>query len=121
MGQVTDNFLAGLSERGDEPPVRKITGTIRIDLRHDGGIDHWNLTFDRGQVSVEREAQGRQGADLHMITDSEVFDSLASGQAHASAAVLRGAILVTGDQEKLVAFQRLFPGPPRKATRGRRP
>jgi putative sterol carrier protein len=109
MGQVTEAFLTGLSKRGDEPPLRKITGTIRIDLRESGKIDHWNLTFDRGKVSVDKEPAGR--VDCHIITDGELFDRLAGGRANAMAAVLRGAILVRGDLDRLVAFQRLFPGP----------
>lgn len=114
MSQVTEAFLTGLSERGNEPPVRKITGTIRIDLRDNGKVDHWHLTFDGGKVSVKQEAKGRGQADCHMITDGELFDRLAGGRGNAMAAVLRGAILVRGDLDKLVAFQRLFPGPPNK-------
>lgn len=119
MGQVTEAFLTGLSERGDEPPVRKITGTMRIDLRDNGKVDYWHLTFDGGTVGAKREAKGRGRADCHMITDSELFDRMVGGRANAMAAVLRGAILVRGDLNKLVAFQRLFPGPPSKASRGR--
>ena len=114
MGQVTEAFLTGLSERGDEPPVRKITGTIRIDLRDNGKVDYWHLTFDGGKVSVKQEAKGRGRADCHMITESELFDRLVAGRANAMAALLRGAVLVRGDLDKLVAFQRLFPGPPSK-------
>ena len=111
MGQVTEAFLTGLSERGDEPPVRKITGTIRIDLRQNGKVDYWSLTFDGGKVGVKKEAKAKGRADCHIYTDSELFDRMASGRANAMAAVLRGAVLVRGDLDKLVAFQRLFPGP----------
>jgi hypothetical protein len=122
MGQVTEAFLTGLSERGEEPSLRKITGSIRIDLRENGKVDYWYLTFDGGKVSVKQEAKGRGSADCHIFTDSELFDRMAGGRANAMAAVLRGAILVRGDLDKLVAFQRLFPGPPgRTTTRGSKP
>lgn len=118
MGQVTEAFLTGLSDRGDEPPVRKITGSVRIDLRENGKVDYWYLTFDGGKVSVKKEATGRRGADCHIFTDSELFERMAAGRANAMAAVLRGGILVRGDLDKLVAFQRLFPGPPSRTARG---
>jgi len=121
MGQVTEAFLTGLSERGDEPLVRKITGRIRIDLRQNGEVDRWDLTFDEGKVSVKRNTQGRDNADCHLITDSELFDRMAAGRTNVMAAVLRGALLMRGDLDKVLAFQRLFPGPPRKTTRGRKP
>lgn len=124
MGQVTEAFLTGLSQRGDEPSVRKITGSIRIDLRGHGKVENWYLTFHGGEVSVKKfskdEAKGGH-ADCHMVTDSELFDRMAGGRANAMAAVLRGAIYVRGDLDKLVAFQRLFPGPPDESTRGSRP
>ncbi|HZM80432.1 MAG TPA: SCP2 sterol-binding domain-containing protein [Candidatus Limnocylindrales bacterium] len=122
MGQVTEAFLTGLSERGDEPPLRKITGTYRIDLRDNGKVDHWYLTFDGGKVSVKNSSKNgaKSRADCHMITDSELFDRMAGGRANAMAAVLRGAILVRGDLDKVVAFQRLFPGPPSHTARGRK-
>lgn len=119
MGQVTEAFLTGLSDRGDEPAVRKIMGTIRIDLRDNGKVDHWNLTFDGGRVSVNKEAQGREGADCQLTIDGELFDRIASGRANAMAAILRGAILARGNLDLFLAFQRLFPGPPRKTTPGR--
>jgi putative sterol carrier protein len=119
MGQVTEAFLSGLPERGDETSARKMTGTMRIDLRDNGKVDYWHLTFDGGKVSAKKEAKGRGSADCHLITDSELFDRMVGGRANAMAAVLRGTILVRGDLNKLVAFQRLFPGPPSKASRGR--
>jgi len=116
MSQVAEAFLTGLSERGDDPSLRKITGTIRIDLRNNGKVDHWHLTFDGGKVSVKQSNNAAKGsrADCHMITDSELFERMAGGRANAMAALLRGAVLVRGDLDKLVAFQRLFPGPPSK-------
>jgi putative sterol carrier protein len=68
-------------------------------------------------VSVKKEAQGHGRADCHMVTDGELFDRMAAGRANAMAAMLRGAVHVRGDLDKLVAFQRLFPGPPGKTVR----
>jgi hypothetical protein len=118
MGQVTEAFLTGLSERGDDPALRKMTGSIRIDLRDNGKVEYWHLTFDRGRVSVKKEARGRH-ANCQVVTDSELFDRLAAGRANAMAAVLRGAMHTRGDLDKFLAFQRLFPGPPRKTGRKR--
>ncbi len=48
------------------------------------------------------------------MTDREMFSRLVTGQANATAAILRGTVIVTGATELLVRFQRVFPGPPRK-------
>jgi putative sterol carrier protein len=47
-------------------------------------------------------------------TDQAIFDRIVKGEANAMAAFLRGAIDLEGDRGLLLAFQRVFPGPPRK-------
>ena len=53
-------------------------------------------------------------ADCVVRADRALFDGIASGEANAMAAFLRGAVEIDGDRGLLLAFQRAFPGPPRK-------
>jgi hypothetical protein len=48
-----------------------------------------------------------------------LFERIARGEANATAAVLRGAVIIDGDMELLVQLQKLFPGPPAKRRRRR--
>jgi putative sterol carrier protein len=52
-------------------------------------------------------------ADCAIRADTAFFDRLANGEENAMAAVLRGALVCTGDVELLLAIQRVFPGPAR--------
>jgi putative sterol carrier protein len=51
-------------------------------------------------------------ADCVASSERALFDAVASGQANAFAAALRGEIDLEGEVALLLEFQRLFPGPP---------
>jgi putative sterol carrier protein len=111
MTDATAEFFEALAGRGHEPVLAKATGTLRFDLSDGGGrAERWLITISQGDVAVShRNAK----ADCVVRTDRTLFDGIASGQANAMAAFLRGAIEVDGDRGLLLAFQRAFPGPPR--------
>ena len=112
MTDATTEFFEALAARGHEPALAKATGTLRFDLR-DGGAraERWLITISKGDVAVShRNAK----ADCVIRVDRTLFDRIAGGEANAMAAFLRGAIEVEGDRGLLLAFQRAFPGPPRK-------
>jgi putative sterol carrier protein len=114
MTDATTEFFEALAARGHEPALAKATGTLRFDLR-DGGAraERWLITISKGDVAVShRNAR----ADCVVRADRTVFDRIASGQTNALAAFLRGAMDVEGDRGLLLAFQRAFPGPPRKGS-----
>ncbi len=50
------------------------------------------------------------GADCVISADIGTFDEIISGRMNAMAAVLRGAVGITGKVVLLTALQRLFPG-----------
>ena len=110
MTDATTDFFRALGERGHEPALEKVTGTIRFDLTGGQRPARWLVAIGTGDVSVSRK---RGKADCLVRVDRMLFDRIASGEANAMAAVLRGAIDVEGDRALLVAFQRLFPGPPK--------
>jgi len=110
MASPTEVFFEELSRRGHEPMLGKAIGTIRLDLAvADGGSERWFVSIDRGDVRVSRD-----GATAGCIVraDRSLFDAIASGRANPMAAMLRGALIVEGDPDLLVLFQRLLPGPP---------
>ena len=108
MDTTTKAFFEGLDGRHD-PALEKANGTIRFDLKEDGRIERWFVAIDGGDISVSR----RNAAAACVVRASgSTFASLARGKANAMAAVLRGALMVEGDLELLVRFQRLLPSPP---------
>ena len=116
MTDATARFFEELGERGHEPLLGRITGTIRFDLDHDTTVERWFVAIDKGDVKVSHK---NAKADTIVRVDRELFDGMAGGRINAMAAVLRGVISVQGDLEIVTVFQRLFPGPP--PSRARRP
>jgi putative sterol carrier protein len=112
MTDATTEFFQGLATRGHEPVLAKATGTLRFDLR-DGGAraERWLITIDKGDVAVSHK---NAKADCVVRADRALFEGIASGESNAMAAFLRGAVEIDGDRGLLLAFQRAFPGPPRK-------
>jgi len=105
----TAAFFDGLAERGHEPLLEYTSGTVRFELTNGKRTERWLVSIDKGDIAVSR----RKGtADCTLRAPRDVFDSVVSGETNATAAVLRGAIVLEGNWELLVVFQRLFPGPP---------
>jgi putative sterol carrier protein len=109
MADATTEFFDELSERGHEPLLEKVTGTVRFDLGARRQTDHWLVAIVKGDVAVSRK---NAPADCTVQMDKALFDGIASGRENAVAALLRGAIGIEGDIELLMLFERLFPGPP---------
>ena len=112
MTDATTEFFEEFAARGHDPALAKVSGTLRFDVR-DGGAraERWLVSIEKGDVALShRNAK----ADCVVRVDRTVFDRIASGEANAMAAFLRGAVQIEGDRGLLLAFQRVFPGPPRK-------
>lgn len=107
MTNATEEFFADLASRGHVPALGKAKGTIRFDLKGER-TTRWLVTIADGDVEVSRKS-GK--ADCVVRADRALFDRIASGQANAFAAVLRGAMELDGDRGLLLPFQRLFTGP----------
>lgn len=117
MTAATAEFFDDLGRRGHEPLLESADGSLRFDLADGDEVEHWLVRIHKGDVSVSRE---KAGADCVVGADKALFDAVASGEANAMAAVLRGALRVDGEVELLVLIQRLLPGPP-GSQRSRRP
>ena len=117
MADMTAEFFNALAERGHEPLLEKATGTMRFDLTDGKRIDRWLVAVTKGDIVVSRR---NVRADAVVVADKALFERIASGEANAMAAMLRGEMGVDGDVRLVMAFQRLLPGPQR-ARKRRRP
>ena len=111
MSDAILEFFQELGRRGHEPLLAKVTGSVRFDLVDDGRTDRWLVTVDQGDTTVRHKGGA---ADCTIQADRALFARLCRGEENAMAAVLRGALVCTGDVELLFAIQRILPGPPRQ-------
>jgi SCP-2 sterol transfer family len=110
MADLTTAFFERLAGT-PQPLLSRVSTTVRIDLEDGKSVDHWLLDIQRGNVSVTRR-KAKADAVLHL--DRALFERLVTGRANSLASMLRGLITVEGSTIHLVAFQRLFPGPPHR-------
>jgi putative sterol carrier protein len=115
MTDATAEFFGGLARKGD-PLLERARGTVRLELADGKRVDRWLLTIDNGDVTVSRK---NARADCTVRADKALFVGIARGEVNATAAVLRGALIIDGDMELMVQLQKLFPGPPAKHGRRR--
>jgi predicted lipid carrier protein YhbT len=108
------NFFKELDGREHEPLLAKVTGTVRFDLTEGGRTDRWLVAVNKGAIAVSHQGGA---ADCVIRADRALFGRLCRGEENAMAAVLRGALVCSGDVELLFAIQRLVPGPPRERQR----
>ncbi len=102
-------FLQTLEGHRDHRALQHVSGTIRFDLRRGDSVTPWSVRIVNGSVSV---AHRKVGADCIAIMDEDLFVAITRGEVNAVAAALRGDIEMEGQVGLLLAFQRLFPGPP---------
>ncbi len=112
---VVERFFAELA--GPQPLLGNRSGTLRFEITDDGDVTYTYVSIDRGTIEVSRK-KGR--ADAVLRIDRALAADLVTGRANAMAAVLRGVVDPEGDLGLLIAFQRLFPGPPPKRARSGR-
>jgi putative sterol carrier protein len=108
MTDPTGQFFEELAQRGYEPRLKNASGTVRFDIANGKKTVTWFVALDKGNVAVSRSGGA---ADCTIGGRKELFEKLASGQANAVAAVLRGTLTVAGDWRLLVFVRRILPGP----------
>ena len=114
MTDATAVFFDELARQGRVPVLGDAVGTVRLELVSDSQVEVWRVGLDHGDVLVSQE---EGDADCVVRGDKALFDGIAAGEVNAMAALLRGALTFQGDPELLVRLQRVFPGPPRGASR----
>jgi hypothetical protein len=110
MSDDVVEFFSELGRRGQEPLLAKVTGRVRFDLVDGGRTDRWLVAVDKGDIVVSHRGGP---AECTIQAERALFERLCRGEENAMAAVLRGALVCTGEVELLFASQRIFPGPPR--------
>ena len=109
MADATADFFNALAERGHEPLLESATGTVGFELADGKKTERWLVSIDKGDLTVSHR---NLGADCTLRAKKSLFEKMAGGTVNATAAVLRGEVMLEGDWELMVLFQRLFPGPP---------
>ena len=109
MVDATAKFFEDLGSHGHEPLLEKASGSLRFELTDGNAVERWRVEVRKGDVAVSHKASA---ADCVLRAPKPLFDKLSSGRENAMAAVLRGALIVEGDIDLLLAFQRIFPSPP---------
>ena len=108
MSDPTTEFFDSLARRTHEPLLEKTKGSLRFEIARGKTKKRWFVSIDDGDVNVSRR---NAAADAVVRADGALFDRLVTGQENAMAALLRGAMVVEGDPDDLILFQRLFPSP----------
>ena len=116
MVDATAKFFADLESDGHQPLLEKASGSLRFELTDGKAVERWRVDVRNGDVAVSHKAGA---ADCVLRAPKPLFDKLASGRENAMAAVLRGALIVEGNIDLLLAFQRILPSPPRRRTAAR--
>ncbi len=109
MPEPIADFFQQVAVRGHEPVLEGTAFTLRFDLRHGAGTEHWYVTVDDGDVRVSREVRAAECV-VHM--DAALFRRLIAGATAAQAAWLRGELTVEGNPVPHRLFDRIYPGPP---------
>jgi putative sterol carrier protein len=111
MTDATTQFFEDLRQQGHVQKLEKASGTLGFDIAAGKKTEHWLVTVRKGDVTVSRRGGA---ADCTIACDRALFSAIASGEANAFAAALRGGLTAKGDARLIVLFRRLFPAPNRE-------
>jgi len=110
---ATTAFFQQLGRRQHEPAFNRLSGSLRFDVAEGPRRKvHWLVSVNKGDITVSKE---NRAADCVVRAERSVLDDVVSGRKNAMAAILRGSLEVEGEAAKLLAFQRIFPGPRRRS------
>ena len=103
MIDTTGAFFARLAERGYEPLLHNVSGTIRWDI---GDAGSWFVAVKNGSLTVSRDAAG---ADCVIACSREDFDRMVVGKQNPTTLFMQGRMRITGNLGLAQPFLRLFP------------
>ena len=103
MIDTTEAFFAQLAQRGYEPLLHNVSGTIRWDI---GDAGSWFVTVKNGSLTVSRETAG---ADCVFACSREDFDRMVVGKQNPTTLFMQGKMKITGNLGLAQICQRLFP------------
>ncbi|HEX6555474.1 MAG TPA: SCP2 sterol-binding domain-containing protein [Ktedonobacteraceae bacterium] len=103
MTDTTQAFFERLAERGYEPLLHSISGTIRWDIEDTGS---WFVVVNNGSLTASRDTAG---ADCVLACSREDFDRMVLGKQNPNTLFMQGKMKITGNLGLALIFQRLFP------------
>jgi putative sterol carrier protein len=103
MIDTTEAFFARLAQRGYEPLLHNVSGTIRWDIE---GTGSWLVAVKNGSLTVNRDTAG---ADCVFACSREDFDRMVVGKQNPTTLFMRGRMKITGNLGLAQICQRLFP------------
>jgi hypothetical protein len=109
MSDSIKQFFDGLAERGHDPALASVTGSVRFDVLDKDRTEHWVVQISKGDLTVSHK---NAKADAGIRLARSVLEGCIGGTVNTMAAYLRGLIGVDGDFALMILFDRLFPGPP---------
>jgi predicted lipid carrier protein YhbT len=103
MIDTTQAFFARLAQRGNDPLLHSVSGTIRWDIEDAGS---WFVAVNNGSLTVSRDTAG---ADCVCVCSGKDFDRMVEGKQNPTTLYMQGKMKITGDLGLAQVFQRLFP------------
>ncbi|AEB45624.1 MULTISPECIES: SCP2 sterol-binding domain-containing protein [Micromonospora] len=111
MSESVRAFFDDLTHSGGRM-LRKVSGSVRFDLAHPRGVDHWLVTIDQGRITVSQG--GAVEADTVIGADETLFLRMAHGEIKPLSAWLRNDFTADGEFRFVIMLERLF-APPKGA------
>src|SRR6266852_9373515 len=102
MATPTAAFFEELAQRGYEPSLRCVRGTVRFDIMGEGS---WWVQVRNGALTVARDGASADCGYAVAVAD---FVPLARGEQNPFTAALQGRLHIWGDQALALVTQRVF-------------
>jgi predicted lipid carrier protein YhbT len=103
MANITSTFFEHLAQRGYEPLLHNVSGTLRFDIAGEGS---WYIVVKNGSLAVSRDGAG---ADCVLVCRRGDFDRMVVGKQNPTTLFLQGNMKITGDLGLALMFERVFP------------
>src|SRR5215467_14418949 len=100
MSDTTQAFFERLAQRGYEPLLHSISGTIHCDIEDAGS---WFIVVKNGSLTVSKDTAR---ADCVIACSREDFDRMVVGKQNPTTLLLQGKMKVSGDIGLAAIFQR---------------
>jgi SCP-2 sterol transfer family len=104
-GDAVTAFFEDLSNRGHDPLLRSVSGTVRFDLVSGKTTERWLLEIRKGDLSVSHR---NVRADTVMRLSRTLFEAVARGETNLLPALLRGEVMLEGDYRLMIMVRRLL-------------
>jgi SCP-2 sterol transfer family protein len=99
------DFMDGLDERGHEPLLMNISGTVRFDLVSGKSTERWLVAIRKGTLAVSRR---NAAADTVIRLSKTLGEALVAGETNIFTAMLRGEVELEGDYRLMIMVRRLL-------------